>query len=174
MTAADEARTEAARRYPPNHTVEDPFGATGEAQSDPYGYEQYAHDSFIAGAEWQASRKPEAAPSDTDREALARAVFIASDDFAFADRMAKAWDAPGPHGRARWYRYADAVLAAGFSRSQPVQVEVTDALERAMFDVESKHHFHNVTCLCGFSSRRSRSRTEHITAEVRAALGGAQ
>ena len=67
-------------------------------------------------------------PND-DREALARALYIASDDFAFADRQAKAWDAPGPHGRQRWYRYADAVVAAGFSRAT-VPDAATAALER--------------------------------------------
>lgn len=50
----DEVRAEAERRYPTNHTVDDPFGATGEAQSDPYGYEDYARTAFIAGAKWQA------------------------------------------------------------------------------------------------------------------------
>lgn len=51
-------------------------------------------------------------PDGDVRELIARTLFIASDDFAFADRMAKAWDAPGPHGRQRWYNYADAILAA--------------------------------------------------------------
>lgn len=45
-----------------------------------------------------------------------------------------------------------------------------DALERAFFDVESKHHFHRETCTCGFNSDRSRSRTEHITEQIRLAL----
>ena len=36
-------------------------------------------------------------------------------------------------------------------------------LAAAMYQVESVHHFHGADCLCGFSSHRSRSRTEHIT-----------
>jgi hypothetical protein len=44
-------------------------------------------------------------------------------------------------------------------------------LEAALFRVESTHHFHGTTCLCGFDSHgRARSATEHITAEIRAAL----
>lgn len=51
-------------------------------------------------------------PTDDKREALARILFIASDSRR-TDELAKAWDAPGPHGRQRWYDYADAVLTAG-------------------------------------------------------------
>jgi hypothetical protein len=43
---------EANRRYPPDHEVDDPFGAYGVAHSDEYGYEAYANEAFIAGAEW--------------------------------------------------------------------------------------------------------------------------
>lgn len=43
-------------------------------------------------------------------------------------------------------------------------------MERALFDIEGRHHFHGNQCLCGFESARSRSRTEHITGLVRAAL----
>lgn len=82
----------------------------------------------VARAAFAVFKKADA-PTDDDRETLARALFIASDDFAFADRMAKAWDDPGPHGRARWYRYADAILAAGFRRSKVPerQTEPSDA-----------------------------------------------
>ena len=52
-----------------------------------------------------------------------------------------------------------------------------DELERAMFKVESVHHFgfgeYGIKCLCGFESSRSRSRTEHITQAVRNLLEGA-
>lgn len=41
-------------------------------------------------------------------------------------------------------------------------------IEAEVFKIESTHHFHGETCLCGFSSARSRSRTEHITGLVRA------
>ena len=52
-----------------------------------------------------------------------------------------------------------------------------DELERAMFQVESVHHFgfgeYGIKCLCGFESARNRSRTEHITQAVRNLLEGA-
>lgn len=47
------AQEEADRRYPPNYTVEDPFGAIGAvAVTDPYGYDEVANRAFVAGAEW--------------------------------------------------------------------------------------------------------------------------
>ena len=52
-----------------------------------------------------------------------------------------------------------------------------EELERAMFKVESVHHFgfgyHGFKCLCGFESLSNRSRTEHITQAVRNLLEGA-
>ena len=52
-----------------------------------------------------------------------------------------------------------------------------EELERAMFKVESVHHFgfgeYGIKCLCGFESLRNRSRTEHITKAVRNLLEGA-
>ncbi|MDF2990262.1 MAG: hypothetical protein K0S37_776 [Microbacterium sp.] len=61
----DAARAEALRRHPSNHTVDDPFGATGEAQSDPYGYEEYAQQAFIAGAEWAEGFRQAPIPVET-------------------------------------------------------------------------------------------------------------
>ena len=51
-----------------------------------------------------------------------------------------------------------------------------EELERAMFKVESVHHFGfgegGIKCLCGFESARNRSRTEHITQAVRDLVEG--
>lgn len=55
-TIEREARAESEKRYPSNHLVDDPFGETGEAWSDPYGYSETAQSAFVYGAEWQASR----------------------------------------------------------------------------------------------------------------------
>lgn len=41
-----------------------------------------------------------------------------------------------------------------------------DAIQAALYKVDSTHHFHGDACLCGFTSARSRSRTEHITTAV--------
>lgn len=56
--APEDIQAAAEERYPRNHTVDDPFGATGEAQSDPYGDNEYiAQPAFVAGAEWAAERQ---------------------------------------------------------------------------------------------------------------------
>jgi hypothetical protein len=59
LRMGDPAAVEAFRRYPANYIVEDPTGETGWAESDPYGYEEYAARAFIAGAKW-AQKKEEA------------------------------------------------------------------------------------------------------------------
>lgn len=52
--------------------------------------------------------------------------------------------------------------------------EPTEAEKRARWDVESRHHFHGVDCLCGFTSPVSRQRTEHITGALMDALRAAR
>lgn len=42
----------AMERHPIDHDVDDPFGATGTARSDPYGYEDTARQAFIEGVDW--------------------------------------------------------------------------------------------------------------------------
>lgn len=120
-----------------------------------------------------------APPTDDEREALVHLLF---------DQVPEDWD-ENDIGI-----LADAILEGGFRRQGPITKgdyhegleegikigraeahgPISDALDRACFDVESKHHFHGVQCLCGFESHRSRSRTEHITGEVRAALEAAE
>ena len=65
----------------------------------------------------------------------------------------------------------EAILAA----AEPhLRKKWAEELERAMFKVESVHHFGfgegGIKCLCGFESARNRSRTEHITQAVRGLL----
>lgn len=43
------AKREAKRKFPPNHLVGDPFGATGFAESDPYGYDETEGRGFESG-----------------------------------------------------------------------------------------------------------------------------
>ena len=69
---------------------------------------------------------------------------------------------------------AESIIAA----AEPhLRAKWAEELERAMFKVESVHHFgfgyHGFKCLCGFESLRNRSRTEHITQAVRNLLEGA-
>lgn len=43
---------------------------------------------------------------------------------------------------------------------------IADALEavrKEAWRIESSHHFHGTTCICGFASHRARDRTEHLT-----------
>ena len=69
---------------------------------------------------------------------------------------------------------AESIIAA----AEPhLRAKWAEELERAMFKVESVHHFgfgyHGFKCLCGFDSFHNRSRTEHITQAVRNLLEGA-
>jgi hypothetical protein len=77
MRTHDEIIAEAQRRHPHNHTVDDPFGETGEAQSDPYGYEETARLAFIAGGAFALEGEPAPAKGD-EREALTRDTMIES------------------------------------------------------------------------------------------------
>ena len=70
--------------------------------------------------------------------------------------------------------HADSAIAA----AEPhLHKKWAEELERAMFKVESMHHFGfgegGIKCLCGFESARNRSRTEHITQAVRDLVEGA-
>lgn len=47
-----------------------------------------------------------------------------------------------------------------------------DAVEEALYAVESVHHIHGHECLCGFKSAVARDRTKHIARETVAALLG--
>ena len=47
---------------------------------------------------------------------------------------------------------------------------IRERIEVSLFDIEQRHHVHGHECLCGFTSARARSRTEHITGLVRDAI----
>ena len=103
MSIQDEARAEAGARY---RVIDGAmFGDSASVAVQ--------RSAFIKGAEWQASRKPGAAPatpvSDTDRGKIER--LIAERASILNDHQMSV--------------LADAILDA-LSRSQPVQVEVTD------------------------------------------------
>lgn len=137
MSIQDEARAEAERRWPSYPTVG--FSGAEDRQA-----------AFIAGAEWQASRQPEAAPSVATRyepcvlgadgecsrwshdhtaasqpeAAPATPVSDTDEVFAILDEL----NASNQIGYDDYSRLHDAVSRA----SQPVQVEVTDDMvERA-------------------------------------------
>ncbi|MEU3847167.1 hypothetical protein AB0E44_09240 [Micrococcus terreus] len=65
---------------------------------------------------------------------------------------------------------ADAEFIAHARTDIPVMDAALTAALDALDDLDSKHQIHGHECLCGFASARSRSRAEHLTAEVRAAI----
>ena len=94
---------------------------------------------------------------------------------AAAEAMATDWNPDrDPVLTAMFRDYSVSAIAA----AEPhLRKKWAEELERAMFKVESVHHFgfgeYGIKCLCGFESSRSRSRTEHITQAVRGLLEGA-
>lgn len=113
MSIADEARAEAEKRWPHD------YARKGDGLT--------VRQAFLEGAEWQASRTPEAAPSDTDREALKE---ILVQRLSFGTGNNAEWNDALADGQ------AFDVLEAGFSRtSQPVQVEVTAGLVSRIAEV---------------------------------------
>ena len=73
-------------------------------------------------------------------------------------------------------RCEDATARAIQAAEPYMRQKWAEELERAMFKVESVHHFGfgegGIKCLCGFESARNRSRTEHITQAVRDLVEG--
>ena len=68
------ARAYAFEKWPPDHEVDDPYGETGVARSDEYGYDETARVAALHMAEWLLGQLP-------DREAVARRI----DPGAFTD-----------------------------------------------------------------------------------------
>lgn len=66
-----------------------------------------------------------------------------------------------------------AVPDAATETERDAALAAIERVTRAKLEVDSVHQFHGNDCLCGFSSARSRSRTEHITGALLAALDGA-
>ncbi len=72
------AQAEADRRFPPDHEVPDPHGATGVARSDEYGYDEVQNRAFVAGAEWADAQRESL--TDVTREELAEVIGSAWDE----------------------------------------------------------------------------------------------
>lgn len=84
-----------------------------------------------------------------------------------------------PSGLTDWARMSekDPALAEKYrvyisAAVKAYEAHMRPALEASLFEIEQVHHIHGHSCLCGFTSARSRSRTEHITGFIRDALGG--
>lgn len=63
--------------------------------------------------------------------------------------------------------------AEQFEAERDAALAAVERVRAAKLEVDSVHQIHGTECLCGFSSARSRSRTEHITEAILAALDGA-
>ena len=103
MSIEDEASAEAKRRYP----------ATLRYDGDEFPNRDAGalRQGWLERGVWEASRKLGAAPSNTDREALRKAVSLA----VYGDEKVTLGTE----------RLVEQLLAAGFTLAQPVQVEVT-------------------------------------------------
>lgn len=121
-------------------------------------------------------------PRETLAEIRAR-VKAASDEPWFAEER----DLDGPYNLTTVYNvfhngdtpdrglvaeaaYDNADFIAHARADVPVMAAALTAALDALDDLDSKHQIHGHECLCGFTSARSRSRTEHLTAEVRTAI----
>jgi hypothetical protein len=155
MRTHDEIIAEAQRRHPHNHTVDDPFGETGEAQSDPYGYEETARLAFIAGGAFALEGEPAPAKGD-EREALAAAIDPT------AHRLKWYIDAHDPRDQMDGlrikrgvYEAVDRIQAAGFRRpSTPTEEDV----ERAHLSdcaVHNEPAYPAGPCDCGLIERKA-------------------
>jgi hypothetical protein len=155
MRTHDEIIAEAQRRHPHNHTVDDPFGETGEAQSDPYGYEETARLAFIAGGAFALEGEPAPAKGD-EREALLGALrqgrLNRNEGFLAWSRSEE--DEPYP-SLTEDEAMADAALAAGFRRpSTPTEEDV----ERAHLSdcaVHNEPAYPAGPCDCGLIERKA-------------------
>lgn len=115
--AQDKARAEAEKRWPPS-----PYAAHYE---EPL-LESSCRVAFVAGAAWERSRVVEAAPSDTDREALTDEAL-----WDFAHDLLDVWNVEDLNPPSLVEQFRDQFVAR-FGASQPVQVEVTtEMVERA-------------------------------------------
>ena len=88
-------------------------------------------------------------------------------------------ESPSTEGRELMVEYSKSKAESILAAAEPhLRKKWAEELERAMFKVESVHHFGfgegGIKCLCGFESARNRSRTEHITQAVRGLLEGAE
>ena len=58
---------------------------------------------------------------------------------------------------------AEAYDCAEAYSALPKALDALEAVLKEAWRIESAHHFHGTTCICGYASHRARSRTEHLT-----------
>ena len=67
----------------------------------------------------------------------------------------------------------DAKLIADARTSLPRALDALEAVLKEAWRIESGHHFHGTTCICGYASHRARDRTEHLTRPLTDAIEAA-
>ena len=67
----------------------------------------------------------------------------------------------------------DAALIADARTSLPRALDALEAVLKEAWRIESGHHFHGTTCICGYASYRARDRTEHLTRPLTDAIEAA-
>lgn len=110
--------------------------------------------------------------SDLDPEMIEKVAIATYDAMQHPNWRAPLWGEIDELGRERFLNVARAALEAVADdlRAEGAVKALRDAADRlnlAALAVDSKHHIHGTTCLCGFEGNaRKRTQTEHITAAV--------
>ena len=111
---------------------------------------EYAHEFGIDG---------EAAMDEWVDQALAE-----RDNRVRADERAKLQDRIEELEKNLSYEVEQKIKLADTLRDERAKRPDREQIDRIQFEIDNVHQIHGDTCLCGFTSSRSRSRTEHLTA----------
>ena len=101
-------------------------------------------------------------PADGDEDA----VLNLAERFAEvrADERAKLQDRIEELEKNLSYEVEQKIKLADTLRDERAKRPGREQIDRIQFEIDNVHQIHGDTCLCGFKSSRSRSRTEHLTA----------
>ena len=81
-----------------------------------------------------------------------------------ADERAKLQDRIEELEKNLSYEVEQKIKLADTLRDERAMRPDREQIDRIQFEIDNVHQIHGDTCLCGFKSSRSRSRTEHLTA----------
>ena len=112
------------------------------------------------GVGWNAMSRPDAlAPHDVFSRWL-----TAHDAEVRAEERAKLQDRIEELEKNLSYEVEQKIKLADTLRDERAKRPDREQIDRIQFEIDNVHQIHGDTCLCGFKSSRSRSRTEHLTA----------
>lgn len=107
------------------------------------------------------------ADGNHDMGAGALAEAIADSGFLYeirADERTKLQDRIEELEKNLSYEVEQKIKLADTLRDERAKRPDREQIARIQFEIDNVHQIHGDTCLCGFKSSRSRSRTEHLTA----------